>query len=495
MDSATRDQENRMTASAPILNPTDVEHVNSAVASWAATGEVVRGVNIARVVVQDDALADLAQTAAEMNRGGAIGLIVDRTPMFRAGADLKALATDILTGAGAVNTVVLPEDAGQPFAATWESAQALSRRLAGYGVVVVVGSGSITDVVKYARHLDAEARGQPVPMISFPTAASVTAYTSALAVLKVDGAKRTLASQPPDAVICDLQTLRDAAPAMTVAGFGDVLARSVAYGDWYLAWQLGMDDGFSEIPGKLLAHAEQAMIDRAEAVAARKADGVRAVMDALLLAGMAMSVVNQTAPVSGWEHVISHFLDMTADHDGRTPALHGGQVGVGTLVSAHAYERVWATLDLDRLAAPVSARDIDADLQRIEGMFNTFDPSGKMAVEVVRDYAKKARRWQDALAVRRAFAERKRAGEYDAYLRANVRPARAVHKALARATAPRTFADLDQPIADERAVSAIRCGHLIRSRFTLGDLLDQSGWLDTANARGLLAAITQERGT
>jgi glycerol dehydrogenase-like iron-containing ADH family enzyme len=170
-------------------------------------------------------------------------------------------------------------------------------------------------------------------------------------------------------------------------------------------------------------------------------------------------------------------------------------VGVGTLVSAHAYERAWATLDLDRLAAPVSARDIDADLQRIEGMFNTFDPSGKMAVEVVRDYAKKARRWQDALAVRRAFAERKRAGEYDAYLRANVRPARAVHKALARATAPRTFADLDQPIDDERAVSAIRCGHLIRSRFTLGDLLDQSGWLDTANARGLLAAITQEEAT
>jgi hypothetical protein len=61
-----------MTASVPILDPTDVEHVNSAVASWAATGEVVRGVNIARVVVQDDALADLAQTAAEMKRGGAI---------------------------------------------------------------------------------------------------------------------------------------------------------------------------------------------------------------------------------------------------------------------------------------------------------------------------------------------------------------------------------------------------------------------------------------
>ncbi len=87
----------------------------------------------------------------------------------------------------------------------------------------------------------------------------MTACSSPLAVMTIDSVKRTLPALAPDAVVCDLRTLAEAPVQMTRAGFGDVLARSVSYGDWYLAWQLGMDDSFSEVPEMLLQHAEQAM--------------------------------------------------------------------------------------------------------------------------------------------------------------------------------------------------------------------------------------------
>ncbi|MCH7814167.1 MAG: iron-containing alcohol dehydrogenase, partial [Planctomycetes bacterium] len=265
--------------------------------------------------------------------------------------------------------------------------------------------------------------------------------------------------------------------------FGDVLARSVAYGDWFLAAQLGMDDGFSELPRSMLAAAEQAMIDRADTVARGAPDALRSVLDGLLLAGMAMSVVGQTAPVSGWEHAISHHLDLTAQADGRRSALHGAQVGVATLVAARAYERAWPDLDLDRLARNVNLSTVQG---RVRATFARLDASGRLVDELWRDLAKKLNRWNAAGAARRSFIERKRAGCYDAFLRANVRSSAAVADALTRATAPRRFADLTEPISAVTARTAVSNAHLVRARFTLGDLLDQAGWLDDANVAALL---------
>jgi glycerol-1-phosphate dehydrogenase [NAD(P)+] len=304
----------------------------------------------------------------------------------------------------------LPEKPDQAFRAEIEAARAVADELGDFAVLVSVGSGSITDVAKYARHLFADKTGRRIPFVSFPTAASVTAYTSALAALVVDSVKRTFASAAPDIVVCDLWTLADAPLAMTKAGFGDVLARSVSYGDWYLANQIGMDDGFSLVPGKLLEHAEREMVRQAAGVATGDLTAVRAVTEALLLSGMAMSIVNQTAPLSGWEHAISHCLDLTAAGDGRANALHGGQVGVATLVSARAYERAWSELDLDLLTQD---RDDAVYHKTIERVFQRHDTRGGMVDELRRDFAKKRARWRRAADARRRFVEQKNAGEYD----------------------------------------------------------------------------------
>ncbi|MCP4589804.1 MAG: sn-glycerol-1-phosphate dehydrogenase [bacterium] len=476
------------------VNPCNLPEVNRQLEVWAAGREPIRPVNIERVVVEEDALDALLDAVHALGHGGPTLLVMDHTSMRRGTDDLKALIEDRLASAGPLTTRRLPAmgdrpEAG-PFHADINAARQLAEEIGEYAAVVTVASGSITDVVKYARHLHGQ-RGAPEvgnraavpPMICFPTAASVTAYTSALAVLRVDGVKRTLPAQAPDTVVCDLRTLADAPPRMTLAGFGDVLARSVAYGDWYLAHELGMDDGFSEVPGQLLEGAEQTMIDRAERVAAGDSLGVRAVLDGLLLAGMAMSIVNQTAPVSGWEHVISHYLDLTADADRREAALHGAQVGVATLVAARAYERAWPELDPERIL-----RDADPGAWRriVQHEFSPLDPTGNMSAEIWRDLEKKLVRWNRSGAARRKFVESLHEGAHETFLRNRVRPSSEVASALRRATAPQRFGELTPSIPVARARAAVNHSHLIRARFTLGDLLSLDGWLTDKTAAALL---------
>jgi hypothetical protein len=98
-------------------------------------------------------------------------------------------------------------------------------------------------------------------------------------------------------------------------------------------------------------------------------------------------------------------------------------------------------------------------------------------------------RWRKAADTRRRFAARKRAGEYDGFIRQAVRPASQVENALQDAGAPRRFCDLNEPIGQETAGSAVRFAHLVRARFTLGDLLSETGWLDDS-ADDLLLNLT-----
>ena len=462
---------------------TDIASVNAAVRGWAEPGVAVQPLRIDRLIAQNDALPALRDEVRRLARGGRALLLVDHTAMRRAGADLKALIETELSRVASLHVVALPEDSDDRFHADMESGVRLSERLHEHQLLIAVGSGSITDAAKYARHYLHEKANIRIPLISWPTAASVTAYTSALSVMTVDGVKRTLPTEPPDVVVCDRATLRSAPSAMTQAGFGDVLARSVSGADWWLASELGMTDGYSEAPMKLLRDAEERMLALAGGVSAREAEAVDAVTDAILLAGMAMSIVNQTAPLSGWEHAISHFLDLAAGNDGRHPALHGAQVGVATLVSARAYERGWRELECERiLDVPIDSVARAA----IERIYAPYDPRGVLLDELWRDYARKLERRRANVERQRRFVERYRAGELDSRLQALLRPAGEIESFLLDAGAPRRFADLTPPIPRRTAATGVATAHLIRARFTLGDLLADAGWLDDAAAAMLL---------
>jgi len=211
--------------------------------------------------------------------------------------------------------------------------------------VVVLGSGSLTDLVKHALHEAGDVR----PFLVVPTALTVTAFTSAFAVLEEAGAKRTRVSRPVTACLWYSEVLAGAPAAMSRAGYGDLLARFVAYGDWYLSHELRMAENYDERAYRLMEPFAPLLEGSASGFATERQahETIEMVSAALSMAGIAMSVSGETTPLSGYEHVISHALDFLRLTSGRPLVLHGEQVALATLSSAMSFDLLLELPELD----------------------------------------------------------------------------------------------------------------------------------------------------
>jgi glycerol-1-phosphate dehydrogenase [NAD(P)+] len=110
-------------------------------------------------------------------------------------------------------------------------------------LLIAVGSGTITDIVRFVAHRSGR------DFVSIPTAPSVDAYASVVAPLVVAGVKRTVAAKPPLAIFADLGVLRAAPRPMIAAGFGDMICKFTAVADWRLSallWAEGYDESIAE---------------------------------------------------------------------------------------------------------------------------------------------------------------------------------------------------------------------------------------------------------
>ena len=76
-------------------------------------------------------------------------------------------------------------------------------------------------------------------------------------------------------------------------------------------------------------------------------------------------------------------------------------------------------------------------------------------------------------------------------LRGIVSSAADINDALCRAGAPQRFEDLNAAIDPASARTAMLHGHLIRARFTFGDLLAESGWLTENHVEELLDTLRE----
>ncbi len=177
----------------------------------------------------------------------------------------------------------------------------------------------------------------PCLLSFFRPANSVSAYTSCLAPVFIDGVKRTVNSRYPNALICDLETLSDAPREMTVAGVGDMLARFVSLPDWYLANQLGMDPGYTEFSNILLGPLDEIFLGYSEEINKCTSQGMSVLSKIIALGGLAMSLSHATTPMSGFEHVMSHVLDLQFEMRNQPLPQHGSQVALATIVGLEMY--------------------------------------------------------------------------------------------------------------------------------------------------------------
>ena len=222
--------------------------------------------------------------------------------------------------------------------------------------VIAVGGGSIIDVAKLASFKTG------VPFISFPTTASHDGIASANASIKDLGSKTSVKAVPPVAVIADVKVIKTAPYRYLAAGVGDTISNLTAVKDWQLAHRI-KGEYYSEYAASLSLMSAKMVIRNADIIRLGNEESVRKVIKALISTGVAMSIAGSSRPASGAEHLFSHALDMLAEK----PALHGEQVGVGTIIMAYLHGLKWERVreTLKRVGAPTTAYELGIEPELI----------------------------------------------------------------------------------------------------------------------------------
>jgi len=438
--------------------------------------ERLRPIGLRHIVQGPDVLGGLPELVRSLAGTGPVLVLADGVPMQRAGIDLKAHVVELLADLDA--QLVTIGDGGHEVHADMETVAIATAALAGAGCVVSVGSGTICDIGKKATEGPA-----PIPYVVVQTACSVNAFSDDMAVLLIHGAKRTLPSHWPDALVIDLGVIADAPPILNQAGVGELSSMFTAPADWRLADILGLDAGYDEALVGLFRDDGEELEQVAVGVAAGDLAALGWLCDRMTRGGLALGVAGRTAPLSGAEHAVSHLLDMAAIRTGVPTGLHGAQVGVASVVVAALWQDILDGFDVERvLDAPPTP---GAARERIERTFGVFDPTGEMAGECWRLYQRKLSAWTTSVDAREAFVAGW-PGHRETLASGLLSPER-IAAGLRAAGAPVTFSDLGAN--RDTARWAVSAAHLLRDRFGVLDLVDLTGrWTDVDVDRVLARA-------
>jgi glycerol-1-phosphate dehydrogenase [NAD(P)+] len=208
-------------------------------------------------------------------------------------------------------------------------------------IAVVLGSGSLNDIVKRASY----ELGRPYMVVA--TAPSVDGYTSYGAAVSIKDFKQTLPCSAPYAVVADTDILCSAPQPMIASGFGDCMAKFTAGADWILADTLGIQPIRKDIWDMVQIPLRQ-VYDRHQAIGARDRDSIGVLFEALSASGFAMQVMHDSRPASGAEHLISHVWEMEHLSKDSLPVSHGFKVAVGTIAISYLYEKL-QTMDFSSI--------------------------------------------------------------------------------------------------------------------------------------------------
>jgi glycerol-1-phosphate dehydrogenase [NAD(P)+] len=327
---------------------------------------------------------------------------------------------------------------------------------------VAVGSGTITDIARFTSHRSRN------PFVSFPTAASVDAYTSKNAPTTVGGLKGSIYCQAPIAIFTDLPTICTSPAFLTASGFGDSVAKFTSASDWKFTQLIWGSDFDANIYQHAL-HAAHQTADVVEGILQADPESMARFMDSQFESGFCMADFANSAPASGGEHHIAHIWEMMFHWESREGLLHGNAVGVAVLIEAEWFERL---------------RDLSRD-QAAELLAQTVVPSREFQEEQLRQNLPLiAEGLIDANPIYLQLADRsildtckqRILDQWDEIQRtaANVPPAQQIRDWFKLLGAPSTPAELG--IKPCQAETAKEYGLYLRERFSMNILRKLFGW-------------------
>ena len=334
-------------------------------------------------------------------------------------------------------------------------------------LLVSVGSGSITDIVRAVAYLTGR------PQVCVGTAPSMDGYTSAICPLLLRGAKVHRHGECPCVIVCDLDVLRAAPVEMFQSGIGDVLGKFIAKADWVIGGIIN-DEAYCPACGDIALDAAKRVLENPESIRARSREGTKMLIEALLLAGLTVMVIGNTRAVASIEHNIAHYWEMMQLARGAKPPAHGASVGIATLLVWPLYER-FRDQDLGFLNNETYLENLRETMmtrrERETWMRHAFGPSigDSFMAENPEDFLtwdERKRRALRALNRRKEIrAELERLPSYED-----------IRRAMLAVGMPTTAREIG--IDDDMLRLSLRCGKDYRSRYTLMKLLDEVGLLN-----------------
>lgn len=196
--------------------------------------------------------------------------------------------------------------------------------------ILAVGTGSIDDICRYA------AARKNKRFAIFATAPSMDGYASDCAPITFGSFKLTCPAKQPEIIIADTAILAKSPAELKSAGFGDMIAKCIALADWRISALL-TGEYYCQNIANLTRRAVKRIISLADKVTTDSQETSGAIMEALILTGIAMKMAGASRPASGCEHIISHFWEIKKLEQGLISDYHGKKVGVATLMVAKTY--------------------------------------------------------------------------------------------------------------------------------------------------------------
>jgi len=218
-------------------------------------------------------------------------------------------------------------------------------------VIVGVGGGKAIDVAKYAAH-SVGAR-----LVSIPTAPSHDGIASPFASIKGLSRPTSIKTVVPSIVIADIDVISKAPRRLIIAGCGDLIGKFTSVLDWRLAHKL-RGEYYGEYAASLALLSAKHVLKYSKWLSSKTipVEAIRALVEALISSGIAMGIAGSTRPASGSEHLFAHALDIVANY----PALHGEEVGVGTIMMMYLHGKNWKRIRrvLRKIGAPTTAKEL-----------------------------------------------------------------------------------------------------------------------------------------
>jgi glycerol-1-phosphate dehydrogenase [NAD(P)+] len=299
------------------------------------------------VIVGHGVIDRTVEAVSELHLSGRPLIVTSPTPREVAGDRVA----ELFRADGQDPETVVVEEAS--FAAVESVIEAANACDAGY--LVGVGGGKAIDIAKMA----ADDRG--LGFVSVPTAASHDGIVSGRGSVPEGNNRHSVASEPPVAVVADTEILADAPWRLTTAGCADIISNYTAVRDWDLARRL-QNVEYSEYSGALARMTAEMLVENADSIKPGLEESSWIVVKALVSSGVAMSIAGSSRPASGAEHLFSHQLDRIAPD----AALHGHQVGVGSIIAAYLQggeAGTWQDIRdaLEQIGAPTTAEGLGID--------------------------------------------------------------------------------------------------------------------------------------